>query len=289
LEKTKTIIMKFKKNNFLIVGFQKGAIKNLVFIIKNIYKRKVKVLDSNFFDEIEVEKKVYKLDRKNFKKILKYKDDYNIILGTSEKKLEVNLANFCFKNKIDFYFYIDSITNIKKRFNSLDFLPSKIICFDKTVINQTRKEIKKINKKTHIYNLNMPFQNYLKKKYSNIKRKNKSILYLSSFLGIKIEKKYINYLIKTFKHISKIYISIHPRDKKYNWINYFRKNKKIKIFNKREFYSNKNVSKVYGVSTMGLINYKFAGFDVYYFKNAKLSRSPFIKFIKKYKIKKFIR
>ena len=38
---------------------------------------------------------------------------------------------------------------------------------------------------------------------------------------------------------------------------------------------------------MGLINYKFAGFDVYCFKNAFLNNDPFEKLIKKYKIKKF--
>ena len=64
--------------------------------------------------------------------------------------------------------------------------------------------------------------------------------------------------------------------------------KKVKIFKDINFYKNKNIKKVYGVSTMALINYKFAGFDVFYFYSKYLVNNPFMKFIKHYKIKKVI-
>ena len=275
------------KKNLLLIGYQKGAITNLKFCFKEIFKKKVKKLNLNYFNKSEIEKKILNINSSRFKILEKYRNNYQIIIGSSEKKIEVNFANYCINNQIDFFFYIDSITNIKKRFEGLFSIPKKIICINETISDEIKCTIKKTSYYSKIIDLKMPYQNYLKKKYSKIIRKNKCVIYLSSFLGVNVEKKYISKLINA-NYKKSIYICLHPRDNLSEWKKKYTNQKNIKIFFNRNFYANKNISAVYGVSTMGLINYKFAGFKVYYFQNKKLSRDPFVKLLKIYKIKKLI-
>ena len=279
-------IVQFQKKNFLLLGYQKAALSNLKESLKINSKTNVKLYDIKKFNYKEI-KKSTSLEDVNRNKILKYIKNYNIILGTSELELESNLANFFFNNKIDFYCYVDSNVNMKIRFENFSKFPKKIITLNRIVISQIKKEFFKESRKTRFYDLKMPYQNNLKNKYSHYLRNDQIILYLSSHIGIFEDKKNIKILTK-HNHNKKVYVIIHPREKKDFWIKKFKMEKKVKIFKDINFYKNKNIKKVYGVSTMALINYKFAGFDVFYFYSKYLVNNPFMKFIKHYKIKKVI-
>ena len=135
--------------------------------------------------------------------------------------------------------------------------------------------------------MKMLYQNYLKKKFFKFDRKDNIILYLSSDLGINNEIKNVKILMKREKY-KKIYICIHPRENKKKWIKKFIKIKNIKIFKNFDFFKNKEIKRVYGVLTTAMINYKFAGFDVYYFKDNIFLKNPIIKIIKYFKIKKYL-
>ena len=75
----------------------------------------------------------------------------------------------------------------------------------------------------------MPYQNNLKNKYSHYLRNDQIILYLSSHIGIFEDKKNIKILTK-HNHNKKVYVIIHPREKKDFWIKKFKMEKKVKIF-----------------------------------------------------------
>ena len=53
---------------------------------------------------------------------------------------------------------------------------------------------------------------------------------------------------------------------------------------KKNLYSSKNIKYVFGISTMALINFKFAGFDVRYF-NQNFKKNELTEMFKKYNIK----
>ena len=276
--------MNFKKK-YLILCSQKGATQNLNFYFKNIIKKQTKIFKISFFNKSEINKKLATFDKK-FDIFKKHASKYQFIIGSSEKKIEINVINYLTQNNIDFSFYIDSITNIKKRFKGINSVPQKIICFDKTVISELLRQVKIQKKKIDITNFNMPFQNYLKKKYSKVKKQDHNILYVSSFLGLKTEKKNIIRLLNIEKS-KKIYIKIHPRDDFIKWKKEFESFKKIVVYKNKEFYNEVKIKKVFGVSTMALINYKFAGFEVSFFNNNRLKKSSFLKFLRKYKIKEY--
>lgn len=276
--------MKFNKN-ILIICSQKGSTNNLRFYFKDILKIKTNTFKIEYFNSYEINKKISFYGKK-FDVLKKLVNKYEIILGSSEKKIEINISNYLIKNNLDFFFYIDSITNLKKRFKGITSLPKKIICLNKTVISELKKQIKIDKKKTNLINLNMPYQNYLKKNYSKIKKKNIFILYVSSFLGLKIEKKNIIKLLVLNKS-KNILIKIHPRDNYLRWKKEFINFTNIKIYKYKEFYNEKRIKHVFGVSTMALLNYKFAGFNVRFFNDQKVKKSPFFKLLKEYKIREF--
>jgi|688.fasta_scaffold211616_2 hypothetical protein len=279
-----------------ILGYQDAALRNLIKGLSYFLKCKISFYNSFSFSQLITDKKVdltnksklnliINKDKRLLEKISKFN---NIIIGTSEKVLESNIANYYNKIKVNFYSYLDSNVNIILRYKNYLELPKRIICFNYLTIKQIKKEILK-NKNIYnlnILNLNMPFQHMLKKKYSNIIRYEKIVLYLSSDLGLEIENKNILFLYNSLKINKFIYISVHPREKIDKWIKYFENFKKIKIFQNKEFYNNNNIKNVYGVSTMGLINYKFAGFKVFYFDTIQSAQDPFKSMLIKYKIKK---
>lgn len=276
--------MRFRKKNFLLLGYQTAALSNLKTSLEIKNKNKVKLYSVKKFSKNEI-KKISILQDKNIHNILKYLKNYNIILGTSEFELESNLANFFYEKKINFYCYVDSNVNMKIRFKNFLEFPKNIIALNKIVITQIKKVfLRKLNK-TKFYNLNMPYQNDLKKKYSNLLRSDEITLYLSNDYGIKEENLHIKKLTKD-KNIKKVYIIIHPREEKNLWLKKFKMEKKVKIFKNINFYSHKKIKKVYGISTMALINYKFAGFEVFYFNSQYLRNNPIIKFLRYYKIQK---
>jgi hypothetical protein len=278
-----------------ILGYQDAALKNLIKGLSYFLKCKISFYNSFSFSQLITDKKldltkksilnlITNKDKRLLEKISKFN---NIIIGTSEKILESNIANYYNKIKVNFYSYLDSNVNIKLRYKNYLELPKKIICFNSLTIKQIKEEILKKNiydKK--IINLNMPFQIMLKKKYFSLKRDNNISLYLSSDLGPEIEKKNILFIYNSLNINKFIYISVHPREKINKWIECFKYFKKIKIFQNKDFYKNKNIKNVYGISTMGLINYKFSGFKVFYFDNIKLASDPFKNMLIKYKITK---
>ena len=133
----------------------------------------------------------------------------------------------------------------------------------------------------------MQYQKILKKKYSKIKRLDLNILYLSSNYNIKTEAKYINYLSKHFKFVKKIYVKLHSRDNEKLWEEIKFSDKRIKINNKKNYFESTKIKSVYGINTMALINFKYAGFKSFYFnrESSKLSMSELFNI---YKVKQFI-
>jgi hypothetical protein len=275
--------MKFPKKNFLLLGYQVASLNNLKSALKINCSGKLKLLNSKTFKYKEVNK-IFNKKSIRFEKILKLYKNYNIILGTSEFRLESNLANFFNKNNINFYCYVDSNVNMKIRFTNYLEFPNKIIALNKIVVDKIKKEFPSKIKKIKFYDLKMPYQKNLKKKYSNLKRKNNEILYLTNDIGLKNEKSNIYKILK--KEIKKVNIQVHPRESKSLWIKQFLNNKQISVHQNLNFYKSLDIKKVYGVSTMALINYKFAGFNVFYIDDISLKKNPIMKFMKFYKIKK---
>ena len=277
--------MRFLYAKYLILGYQIASLKDLIFILRD-KKKTVKFINSKYFKKKEIEKKIVNNYSNIFDKIVKLSNNYMIILGSSEKKLESNLANFFIKNKINFYYYLDSSTNLKKRFKDLISYPNNIIVINSLVKNKLKSEILDLKKNTNFFDLNMHYQKILELKYSKIKRTNSKILYLSSNLNIKTELKYINYLSKNFKDIKKIFIKLHPRDNLKLWSRVKFKDNRISINSKKNYFNDKNIKSVFGINTMALINFKFAGFNSIYFEIKSLNQS-ISDLYSTYKVKKF--
>jgi len=271
------------KKNFLIAGCQKAALQGLKKSLKILGADKVIVLDQSFFMNFTTKKSL----NVNLEKLLKYKNRYGIIIGTSEFFLESSIARFLDKNDIDYYCYIDSIINLKERFQYFKKIPTNLITLNKVIIKQIQKEFKKKVNLKKINNLDMPYQRLLKKQYSMLNRKNESILYLTSDIGINREIKLIRNLQKNESFIKKLYIKIHPREDIIKWGKKIIDKKNIEISINKDFYKNKKIKRVFGVSTTAMINYKFAGFDVYYIKDKTLIKNPIMELINFYKIKKY--
>ena len=60
----------------------------------------------------------------------------------------------------------------------------------------------------------------------------------------------------------------------------------MKIVKNKDFYHDRSIRKVFGIDTMGIMNYKFAGFDVKYIRSKYINKS-FLEFFKTYNIKCF--
>ncbi len=277
--------MFLKKNNYLIIGYQTASLKNLIFILK-VKKKKVMFLNYEKFKKQEIERKLKLKKSKLLHKIEQLSNKFEIVLGTSEKKLEINLANFFNKNKIDFFFYVDSNIQLKKRFVGLEMFPRKILCMNKIIVNNMKQLTGNLNFDINFFDLKMPFQNFLKKKFSKLKRKDINLLYLSSNKGINIEKKIIKRVCKNFTQNKKIFIKIHPRENIYDWKKKIFKDRRIRLIKDKDFYKNLSIKKVIGIDTMGIVNYKFAGFDSKYIKS-KYTNKSFFEFFKKYNVKCF--
>ena len=275
--------MNLLKKNFLIIGCQKAALREFKKSLKILGANKVILLDQNFFLKSTTKNKL----NVNFEKLLKYKNQYEIIIGTSEFFLESNIANFLDKNNINYYCYIDSIISLKERFQYFIKIPANLITLNKVIIKQLKIEFKKKISLKNINNLNMPYQRSLKERYFMLNRKNESILYLTSDIGINTEIKLIKSLHKNEGFIKKLYIKIHPREDIIKWQKKFIDKKNIEISINKDFYKNKKIKRVFAVSTTAMINYKFAGFDVYYIKHKILIKSPMMKIINFFKIKKY--
>ena len=277
--------MIFSKNNYLLIGYQTASLENFAFFLKN-KKKNIKFLNHQYFKKNEIEKKTSLKESKLLKKIKKLSKKFEIILGTSEKKLETNLANFFLKNDIDFYLYVDSNIGLKKRFVNLNTFPKNILCVNKITINHMKNLTKNFKTKINFFDLKMPFQSLLKKKFSKFSRKDINLLYLSSNKGVNIEKKVINSICKNFNQQQKVFVKIHPRENIKNWKKKLFSDQRVKVVKNKDFYHDRSIRKVFGIDTMGIMNYKFAGFDVKYIRSKYINKS-FLEFFKTYNIKCF--
>ena len=132
----------------------------------------------------------------------------------------------------------------------------------------------------------MPYQNFLKKKFFTKQRKDKFVLYLSSNLRKEYELVAINKLINSKDHSGKkIIFLLHSRENISKWSFLLQKYENIKIFKDKNYYLSKDFKFVFGVSTVGLINYKFIGCDVLYFNILK--KDKIYDVFKKYNLKLF--
>tara|TARA_B100000989_G_scaffold222150_1_gene169798 strand:- start:7395 stop:8222 length:828 start_codon:yes stop_codon:yes gene_type:complete len=273
------------KKKVLIIGYQNAALKNLIDALNFLYKKKIQI---KFFSKDKFEKKFIEKETEVYQSFLtKIEDkDYNqIILGTSEKFLEANIFNFFNKKGIKVFSYLDSLPNISLRYKNYKELPKHILVSNNLII----KEFKKIFSKSKYFffkNLNMSYQKYLKKKFFKKNRKDRFLLYLSSNLQKKIELRAFDKLIKSkFVLNRQIIFLVHPREKIEKWSFLLKKKIKIKIFKNKNYFFSKNFKYVFGVSTNGLINYKFIGCDVFYFDI--LQKDKIYEVFRKYKIKLF--
>ena len=273
--------MKFKKKKFVLIGFQKASLHNLKYALQYFYGH-TKVISPQKI--IQIPKSKLKIFVSNLMKRNNNFKNYNIIVGTSEYLFESFVSNYLENKEIFYHSFLDSNVNMKIRYNNYQKIPINILTLDSLISEEFKKKFKQ-NRKIKIFDLKMPFQKYLKKKYHNSSRKNKIIVYLTNDIGIKNETKFILKLMK--KNIEKkIFVGVHPREKLSSWKNKFLKSKNLTFFKNKDFYNNPNISEVYGISTMGLINYKFVGCDVYFFQHKVMVNNPINKFFKKYKIKK---
>lgn len=264
--------------NTVLIGFQKASLEDLKYCL-NSKNHKIIILNSEKFSKKLLEKPKKKLDLKD-QRLLKNKILNNkIILGTSEKYFESNIANYFDKKKINYYAYFDSSSNLKKRLRNFKKKPKNIIINNSLI----KKKLSFFIKKAVFKNIDMCFQRLLKKKYGMIKRNNNTYLYVTSNLGIKFEKKYVQNILDLSQRFSKKFIIlVHPRENLLNWQKIFKKN--INTLSKNKLYSSKNIKNVFGISTMALINFKFAGFNVRYFQQ-KFKKNELIEMYKKYNIK----
>jgi len=273
LEKSKYYLM--KKKPTIIIGYQKAALSNLSDYINYIFKKKIKIkliLPNKFNANI-----IYRKNIKNFDILdkLKLTNNFQIILGTSEKPFESNIAKYLDNKKLHFWSYIDSLPNLKLRYKNYKNKPNNILVTNNLIIKDYKKIFPKEFENTEFSNLNMPYQRYLKKKYYNYKRKNNFIIYVSSNLNIKEELKGINKLLNSKFYIpnKKIYFLLHPRENIKKWRQLNRDFKNIKLIKKQKYYSSNNYKYVFGITTAALINYKFIGCETYFFnvlKNDKI-------------------
>ena len=273
--------MKFKKKKFVLIGFQKASLNNLRHALQYFFGY-TRLISPQKVSRLSKSK--LKIFASNLIQRNKYFKNQNIIVGTSEHLFESIISNYLENKKISYHSFLDSNVNMKIRYNNYEKMPQNILILD-SLISMEFKKIFKPSKKTIISDLKMPFQRYLKKKYYNNLRKNKIIVYLTNDIGIKNEKKNVLKLVKKNKG-KKISVVVHPREKLSTWKNNFLEFKNINFFKNRDFYDNPNNMEVYGISTMGLINYRFVGCNVYYFQHKILNNNPIIKFFKKYKVKK---
>ncbi len=246
-----------------IVGYQTASLENLIFSLRE-NKKKIDYFPKSFFSKMFIYKKcnnIKKKDKNILERIFKNK---KIIVGTSETYLEANIIEELNKRNLHFYSYVDSPTRIAQRFKKYSNFPLCYIVNHKIIKFLLNKLLKK-KKKYIIKNLNLLYPKLLKKKFGNIKKKNRFFLYLTSNLGFKIELKFIMMLLKLCKIFNKkLIILIHPRESLTVWKEKM-KDSMVKIYQKNVFYFNKNIKYVFGMQTMGLINYKYAGFHVNYF------------------------
>tara|TARA_B100000767_G_C19743433_1_gene527318 strand:+ start:206 stop:1033 length:828 start_codon:yes stop_codon:yes gene_type:complete len=271
------------QKKILIIGYQNAALKNLFDALNFFYKKRVKIriiLKENFTKKfIENKSNVYQ----KFLTKIKPNEYKQIILGTSEKKLESNIFNFFYKKKMKIYSYVDSFPNIKLRYKNYQEIPKNILVTNSFIIHEFKKKFPK-SKSFYFKNLNMPYQNYLKKNFFNKYRKDSYILYLSSNLKKEYELQGIEKMINAKGQSGKkIIFLLHPREKINKWNFLLKKYKNIKIYKNKNYYSSKFFKYVFGVSTIGLINYKFIGCEVFYFN--VLKKHYIYNLFKKYNLK----
>ncbi len=267
--------------NFLLIGYQTASLKILQKSLKIKGCKRAKLINiSNFSKKFIKDQKIH--NNLNFLK--RYKKNYKFIVGTSEQPFEYKITKFLKKNNVNFFCYIDSIINLRERFQYYNKLPENIITINNIIKKEIRLNLIEKKNKTKIYVLNMPYQTYLKRKYYKLKRNNNNLLYLTSDFGVNFEKKIVSKLYKTFK-FNLFFIGIHPRESLKLWKKNFNNLKNIKVTLNKSFFNNKNISNVYGISTSALVDYKFAGFDVSYINTKILKKNPIIKIFKFYKIK----
>ncbi len=262
----------------ILIGFQKASLEDLKYCLEN-KKHKIIIMNSEIFSKQITNKPNKELNLKD-RKLLKNKILNNkIILGTSEKYFESNIANYFDRKKINYSIYFDSSSNLKKRLRNFKEKPKKIITNNSLI----KKKLSAFLKKTVFKNIDMCFQRLLKKKYGMINRNNNTYLYVTSNLGIKFEKKYVMNILNLSKSYSKKFIIlVHPRENILKWRKQFKNY--INSSPKKNLYSSKNIKYVFGISTMALINFKFAGFDVRYF-NQNFKKNELTEMFKKYNIK----
>ena len=108
------------------------------------------------------------------------------------------------------------------------------------------------------------FSKITEKTIWNDQRSNNIYLYVTSNLGIKFEEKYARDVLNLSKSFRKKFIIlVHPRENILNWKKVFKNY--INFSSKKNLYSSINIKNVFGISTMALINFKFAGFNAMYF------------------------
>lgn len=274
------------KKKIILLGFQRASLNNLKDALNFYYKKKIKIIDYNFFN-FEKKKNKFILKKKHKLFIEKKLNSCSVILGTSETSLEGKLANYFKKLGIFFFTYVDSNTNINLRFKNFQNIPQDIIVNNNLIKKKLVKFFQKKKIKIKFYNVNMIYQRMLKKKFFNKNRTDQILLYLTSDHGIDLEKKNIyrlkNYFSSTLR--PKIIVNLHPREKLVIWKKFFKKEKNIKITQGINYYNSKKILNVYGISTMALINYKFCGFRSFYFCMNKKKKDPFNDLLQIYKIK----
>ena len=112
----------------LVIGYQSASINNLFECLKYFKFKKIKFeilnnssVDNNLYKSLCKKKvDIHKLN--NF-----YLDRKYIISGTSETFYEKNLWNYFYKNKIQYSVYVDSVTNLRKRFIHVNNFPQTIL------------------------------------------------------------------------------------------------------------------------------------------------------------------
>jgi len=165
--------VKFKKKNFLLIGFQIASLRNLKDALQYFYGY-TKIISPKkliSFKKTRLKKYVSNLIKKN-----KEITNSNIIVGTSENPFESIVANYLQKNNIDYYSFLDSNVNMKIRYNNYEKLPKNILTLNSIVANEFKKTIN-VKSKLRIIDLKMPYQKYLKEKYYKKFRNNKIIVY----------------------------------------------------------------------------------------------------------------
>jgi hypothetical protein len=264
----------------ILSGYQKASLHNLYsyFLYK---KKKIDYIPKKYFSLNFIFTKQKNVKSKKNLRILKLFLEKEVILGTSETFLECNIGNFFSKKKKKYKIFIDSSTNLKKRLKFFEPMPSKILVNNSLIKKKILEIIK--TRKVKIIDLKMPYQKYLKKKYGSIIRSNKYYLYVTSNLGISLEKVFINNLYNSCKSLGKkLKVLVHPRENLEKWKKEFY-DSNINFYKNKNFYKNEKINNVFGISTMALVNFKFAGFNSFYFNKKK---NELEQLLLRYKVKK---